>query len=122
MVLLFSLQELLSCSFFVEMFDLKHEAWQVFSILSFLVIQLELKIMVMCTQGKFQIRLVNSKGCDYSLKFLNIYYTEINIEVGNQILTNNIGYGRLITSSILVTPLLKMAWINLIEKMSSFHD
>ena len=41
---------------FVEIFDLKHEAWQSFSILSFLVIQLELKIMVMCTQGKFQIR------------------------------------------------------------------
>ena len=53
---------------FVEIFDLKHEAWQSFSILSFLVIQLELKIMVMCTQGKFQIRPVKSKGCEYSLK------------------------------------------------------
>ena len=42
--------------------------------------------------------------------------------MGNQILTNNIVCWRLITSSILVTPLLKMAWINLIEKMSSFHD
>ena len=77
-------------------------------------------------QGQTSFAIYNKRSLKIDIQLTsfyhqNYYYIEISIQVVNQIFTNKV-CGRLITSCILVTPLLKIAWINLMEKMSSFHD